>query len=111
MHKMKQFLYLWFFALLTRLDATVPPTSVVKVTPNPGMDMRPMPLPNPDNIYLFSQWIYKKQLLNSITVPKRSIHDKLAILYENDVRYDPNRVKKSNIMAGGLSDHDFFSDF
>lgn len=84
----------------------VPITNLVS-----GMDMRPMPLPNPDNIYLFSQWIYKKQLVDSITDPKRSIHDKLAILYEKDPRYDPNRVKKSNIMTGGLSDHDFFSDF
>ena len=87
------------------------PNPVPNTNSVPGMDMRPMPLPNPDNIYLLSQWIYKKQLVDRLTDPKRSIHDKLAILYEKDARYDPNQVRGSNIMAGGLLDHDFFSDF
>ena len=113
---MKQFLYLCFFVLLTRLDATDPSTSVVKVAPNPvfpGMDMRPplLRLSESDTIWVISKSMRKKQLVDQLTVPRRSIHDKLEILYENDARFDPNIVRGPNLMAGGLTDHDFFSDF
>ena len=115
MHNMKQFLYLCFFAL-TRLDATVPSTSFVKIVPDPvipGMDMR-LPLlhlSDPDTIWVITKSMRKKQLLDQLTDSKRSINDKLALLYENDARFDPNQVKGPNLMAGGLSAHDFFAGF
>jgi len=112
---MKQILRLLFFAL-TRLDATVPSTSVVKIVPDPvipGMDMR-LPLlhlSDSDTIWVITKSMRKKQLVDSITDPKRSINDKLALLYKTDARFDPNLVRAPDLMAGGLTDHDFFAGF
>jgi hypothetical protein len=97
-------MFLLFFFLIS----PIPLKHVPKLSLR-GMDMRPH---HPQmNITDIQRSIYKKQLVDRLTDPKRSINDKLALLYENDARFDPNQVRGPNLMAGGLSAHDFFAGF